>query len=48
MNVKVGVAKVIQNFKVTPDPKLKYPLQLDPKSTSIEPLGKFSLKFERI
>ncbi|XP_070493897.1 cytochrome P450 6a2-like [Chironomus tepperi] len=48
MNVKVGVAKVIQNFKVTPDPKLKYPLQLDPASTSVEPIGKFPLKFERI
>jgi len=48
MNVKVGVAKVIQNFKVTPDPKLQYPLKMDPKSTLIEPIGKFPLKFERI
>ena len=48
LNVKVGVAKIIQNFRVTPDPRFKYPIKLDPKATTMEPIGKFLLKFERV
>lgn len=48
LNVKLGIASVIKNFKLTPGPEMKFPIKLAPEKTTLEPPGGFMLKFERV
>ncbi|XP_070493934.1 uncharacterized protein [Chironomus tepperi] len=48
VNVKLGIAMIIKNFKITPDSKMEYPIKLNPKAPGIDPLDGFWLNFEKI
>ncbi|XP_070493933.1 cytochrome P450 6a2-like [Chironomus tepperi] len=48
MNVKFALVTIIKNFKVIPDARMKYPFELNPVSTQMEPKGGFWLKFQKI
>lgn len=48
LNVKLGIASVIKNFKLTPGPEMTFPIKMGPGKPFLEPANGFMLKFERI
>ncbi|KAG5674905.1 hypothetical protein PVAND_004850 [Polypedilum vanderplanki] len=48
LTVKFALATILRNFKVTPNPKMKYPIKFNPKNPLMEPDGGFWLNIERI
>lgn len=46
--LKVGIASILRNFEIRVDPKTKTPLEIDPASVLLKPLGGIWLKiYER-
>jgi hypothetical protein len=48
LNVKLGIAYVIKNFKITPAPEMKFPIKMGPAKITLEPENGYPLKFEKI
>ncbi|KAG5674906.1 hypothetical protein PVAND_004851 [Polypedilum vanderplanki] len=46
--VKFAIATTLRNYKLKLNPKMKYPIKLDPKNPLLEPEGGFHLDLERI
>ncbi|KAG5669765.1 hypothetical protein PVAND_000059 [Polypedilum vanderplanki] len=46
--VKYGLALIIKNFKVTSNPKMKYPIKLNPKTPMMEPIGGYWINIEKV
>lgn len=49
VNVKFAVAIIVKNFRIELDEsKTVLPLKFDPKAITIEPVGGFHVKFEKL